>query len=64
MSIIESECQDEDVDIEDICMVCGKRAEVGVHGFKDGEIVSEHYCERCYTRKVGRKGRPPGRPRK
>jgi hypothetical protein len=38
------------MDNEDNCK-CGKESTRGCHGFMDGEIYNEYYCDECYNRK-------------
>ena len=35
----------------DKCQVCGETADYGCHGIRDGEVYSEHYCEKHYNAK-------------
>lgn len=39
------------------CDICGDRSSVGVHGLVNGEVTSDHYCDRCYN--LLKKGRDP-----
>lgn len=28
---------------------CGQESDYGVHGTKDGEVISKYYCTKCYN---------------
>ena len=32
----------------DLCVECGCQSDYGVHSVCDGDVVSQHYCKKCY----------------